>query len=68
MQVRYSQLRKAQEKLIGDLEQSVAKRDAIVVQAEAACTGTHSTRHNFQKKLEDMQNKIKHVNSVCCDF
>lgn len=63
---------KAQKKMIGDLEQSVAKRDAIVDQTEArekkTNMGSLSTRHNFQKKLEGMHNKIKHVNSVCSDF
>ncbi|XP_069697468.1 coiled-coil domain-containing protein 40 isoform X4 [Periplaneta americana] len=67
MQVRYSQLRKAQEKLIGDLEHCVSRRDAIVEQTEARERKTHkgsyNTRQNFQRKLEDIRNKIKHVNS-----
>jgi hypothetical protein len=65
-QVRYSQLRKAQEKLIGDLENCVSKRDTIVERAETrkAHKGNHNTHHGFQKKLEDIRNKVKQVNSV----
>jgi hypothetical protein len=68
VQVRYSQLHKAQDKLIGDLECSVVRRDAIVDQADArekkTYMGSHNTRHHFQKILEDMHKRIKHVNSV----
>ncbi|PSN31759.1 hypothetical protein C0J52_14584 [Blattella germanica] len=68
MQVRYSQLRKAQEKLIGDLENCVARRDAIADQTEArerkTYKGSHKTRHNFQKNLENIRTKTKQVNSV----
>jgi hypothetical protein len=64
VQVRYSQLRKAQEKLIGDLENCVARRDTIMDKAEAQKQRAHKVSHNTQKKLEDIQNKIKRVNSV----
>ncbi|XP_023727369.1 coiled-coil domain-containing protein 40 isoform X2 [Cryptotermes secundus] len=65
MEVRYSQLRKAQEKLIGDLENCVSKRDTIVDQAETRKShkGSHNTQHSFQKKLEDIRNRVKQVNS-----
>jgi hypothetical protein len=78
LQVRYSQLHKAQEKLIGDLENCVSRRDTIVDQAETrerkARKGSHNTHHSFQKKLEDIRYKVKQVNSVgtltgyICDF
>ncbi|KAJ9573883.1 hypothetical protein L9F63_008743 [Diploptera punctata] len=67
MQVRYSQLQKAQEKLIGDLENCVARRDAIVDQTEArerkTYKGSHRTRYNFQKNLENLRTKIKQANN-----
>jgi hypothetical protein len=64
LQVRYSQLRKAQEKLIGDLENCVSRRDTIMDQAEARKQRAHKGSHSTQKKSDDIHNKIKRVNSV----
>jgi hypothetical protein len=64
VQVRYSQLRKAQEKLIGDLENCVSRRETIMDKAEAQKQRAHKGSHNTQKKLEDIQKKMKRVNGV----
>jgi len=64
LQVRYSQLRKAQEKLIGDLENCVSRRDTIMDQAEARKQRAQKGSHGAQKKSDDIHNKIKRVNSV----
>jgi hypothetical protein len=64
LQVRYSQLRKAQEKLIGDLENCVSRRDTIMDQAEARKQRAHKGSNGTQKKSEDIHNKIKRVKSV----
>ena len=64
LQIRYSQLRKAQEKLIGDLENCVSRRDTIMDQAEARKQRAHKGSHGTQKKSDDIHNKIKRVNSV----
>jgi hypothetical protein len=64
LQVRYSQLCKAQEKLIGDLEKSVSRRDTIMDQAEAQKQKIHKGSHYTRKKSEDIHNKIKRVNTV----
>ncbi|KAL1116069.1 hypothetical protein AAG570_005564 [Ranatra chinensis] len=64
MEVRYAHLRKAQEKLIQDLEMCVARRDGIVDVAFAremrASKGEVSyTRHQFIKKIDELKNKLK---------
>jgi len=64
LQVRYSQLRKAQENLIGDLENCVSRRDTIMDQAEARKQKAHKGSQGTQRKSDDIHNKIKRVNSV----
>nr|CAD7396560.1 unnamed protein product [Timema cristinae] len=67
MEVRYSQLKGVQRRLVLDLEQCVSRREAIVDVADARekrnIRGANNVRINFQKKLEDLQNKLKQVNS-----
>ncbi|XP_068084309.1 coiled-coil domain-containing protein 40 [Anabrus simplex] len=67
MQVRFSQLCRAQDKLIQDLEHCVWRRDAIVDGAEArekkSVRGAHNTRVRLLKKMEDLRIKIKQVNN-----
>lgn len=67
MNVRYSQLRKAQEKLIADLEHCVFRRDAIATVAEARekrLGDVVQSQVVMHKKLDDLRNKIKSYKSV----
>ncbi|XP_030767006.1 coiled-coil domain-containing protein 40 [Sitophilus oryzae] len=69
MSVIYSQLKKAQEKLIKDLEHCVSRRDAIFTVAEArqkrSKEAEEKTRINYTRKLDDVKNKIKqHENNI----
>ncbi|KAI4455962.1 coiled-coil domain-containing protein 40 [Holotrichia oblita] len=62
MNVRYSQLRKAQDKLIADLEHCVFRRDAIATVAEARekrLGDAMQSKVVMHKKLDDLRNKIK---------
>ncbi|XP_046470092.1 coiled-coil domain-containing protein 40 isoform X1 [Neodiprion pinetum] len=65
MQIRLSHLRKAQEKLIQDMEHCVSRRDAIVDGAMAKekrnPKGQHNQRTIFQKRLTDQRLKIKQI-------
>ncbi|KAL3274206.1 hypothetical protein HHI36_015620 [Cryptolaemus montrouzieri] len=65
MEVRYSQLKKAQDKLMVDLEHCVYRREAIVAGNEArekrSKFGIDKTRFNFKRKLDDTRNKIKQL-------
>lgn len=62
MQVRYNQLRRAQEKLIQDLEHCVMHREQIFFQAmrrERTEAGAARSHPNVQHKLNEIKNKIK---------
>ncbi|XP_012268541.2 coiled-coil domain-containing protein 40 [Athalia rosae] len=65
MQIRLSHLRKAQEKLVLDMEHCVSRRDAIVDGAMAKekrnPKGQHNQRMIFRKRLDDQRLKIKQV-------
>ncbi|KAK4873726.1 hypothetical protein RN001_013086 [Aquatica leii] len=65
MQVRYSQLKKAQDKLIHDLDHCVTRRDVILTVVEAREKrekgASEKTRINFQRKLDDMRNRYKQL-------
>ncbi|XP_049802004.1 coiled-coil domain-containing protein 40 [Schistocerca nitens] len=67
MQVRYTQLCHAQEKLVQDLEHCVTRREAIVNGAIAkekrSTRAIHNTKVSFQKKLDDLRSKIKQKDS-----
>lgn len=67
MTVRFSQLKKAQDKLIVDLEQCVSRRDAIVTVADARekrGVNNRLPKINYHRKLDDLRNKIKKVQMV----
>lgn len=60
-------MKKAQDKLIVDLEQCVSRRDAIATVAEAReKRGTYNRpqKINYVRKLDDVRNKIKKVQMV----
>jgi len=64
MEVRYSQLMKQQEHMIREMEQSVTRRDFISYQGDAIQKKSSNnkkgvTMGNFQRKLIELQNKIK---------
>ncbi|GJQ86909.1 hypothetical protein Trydic_g11780 [Trypoxylus dichotomus] len=62
MTVRYSQLKKAQEKLIVDLEHCVSRREAIVTNAEARekkLGDFTQTKMIMNRKLDDLRSKVK---------
>ncbi|KAK9888236.1 hypothetical protein WA026_000503 [Henosepilachna vigintioctopunctata] len=65
MEVRYGQLKKAQEKLVTDLEQCVFRRESIVAVSAArekrSKFGIEKTRINFKRRLDDTRNKIKQL-------
>ncbi|XP_050303237.1 coiled-coil domain-containing protein 40 [Anthonomus grandis grandis] len=65
MSVIYSQLKKAQEKLVKDLEHCVSRREAIFMVAEArqsrSKTSEMKTRINYTRKMDDIRNKIKQL-------
>ncbi|XP_054271339.1 coiled-coil domain-containing protein 40 [Macrosteles quadrilineatus] len=67
MEVRYAQLQKVQEKLAHDMEMCISRRDGIVELAQArekrSTRRALYTRQQFQKKLDDLQTKIKQTNS-----
>lgn len=56
-------MKKAQEKLVKDLEHCVSRRDAIFMVAEArqsrSKTSEQKTRINFTRKMDDIRNKVK---------
>lgn len=61
----FSQLKKAQEKLIKDLEHCVARREAIFTVAEARQNRSKATEHkiriNYTRKIDDIKNNIKQL-------
>merc|ERR1712183_972717 len=64
MEVRYSQLMKQQEHMIREMEQSVTRRDFISYQGDSIQKKSSNnkkgvTMGNFQRKLIELQNKIK---------
>ncbi|XP_045477303.1 coiled-coil domain-containing protein 40 [Harmonia axyridis] len=65
MEVRYAQLKKAQERFMIDLEQCVFRRESIVAGNEAkekrSKFGIEKTRFNFKRKMDDMRNQIKQI-------
>ncbi|XP_066257317.1 coiled-coil domain-containing protein 40 [Euwallacea similis] len=67
MNVIYSGLKKAQEKLVKDLEHCVSRRDAIFMVAEArqsrSKVSEQKTRINYTRKMDDIRNKIKKLES-----
>jgi coiled-coil domain-containing protein 40 len=66
MEVKYAQLKKIQEKMVQALENSVYHRDHIYDAANVRekKTGTKvKTQSNIKHKLNEMQNKLKIINS-----
>lgn len=66
MQVKYAQLKKVQEKMVQALEHSVYHRDHIYDAANVREKKTGSkvkTQSNIKHKLNEMQNKLKIINS-----
>ncbi|CAG9768078.1 unnamed protein product [Ceutorhynchus assimilis] len=65
MNVIYSQLKKAQEKIVKDLELCVIRRDAIFTVANARQTKSKASeqklRINNTRKMDDLRNKIKQI-------
>ncbi|BET02030.1 coiled-coil domain containing 40 [Nesidiocoris tenuis] len=64
MEVRYSHLRKAQEKLMNDMEQCISRRDRMIDNAEARevrsqITGKQWSRIQVQQKMDELKNKIQ---------
>ena len=58
---------KQQELMIREMEQSVTRRDFIAYQGDAKIlksTKSRITRGNFQKKLNEIERKIKNVQKV----
>ncbi|CAH0563600.1 unnamed protein product [Brassicogethes aeneus] len=70
MQVRYAQLRKAQEKLVIDMEQCITRRSAIFQLSDSIekRSGQNKTRINYTKKSDDIRNKIKKIENAMQDF
>lgn len=69
LQVRYSQLMKQQEHMIREMEQSVTRRDFISYQGDAIQKKSSKnkkgvTMGDFQRKLIELQNKIKSTKKV----
>lgn len=68
MEMRLSQLRKAQEKLVQDMEFCVLRRDNIVDEAISREKKNPKSLHNqkivFRKRLDDQKSKIKQITKV----
>lgn len=68
MEMRLSQLRKFQEKIIRDMEFCVARRDVIMDGAMARekrnPKGLHNQRVVFEKRMNDQKMKIKQMTKV----
>lgn len=65
MEVRYGQLKRAQEKLVHDMENCVQHREHIFDEANVRGKMPDSktkSRFTIQHRLNDMRNKYKHVN------
>ncbi|XP_018561589.1 coiled-coil domain-containing protein 40 [Anoplophora glabripennis] len=67
MQVIYGQLRRAQEKLVKDLDHCVGRRESIYMVSEARQKKTQGaaerTRVNYSRKMDNVKNKIKQMES-----
>ncbi|KAG6936860.1 coiled-coil domain containing 40, partial [Chelydra serpentina] len=61
MQVRYSQLRKQQEKMIRDMEAAVSRRESIMIQGESQSKMDKKqfTKSDFHHKTQELRKKIK---------
>ncbi|XP_024083947.1 coiled-coil domain-containing protein 40 isoform X2 [Cimex lectularius] len=66
MEVRYNQLKKAQEKLLNDLELCVSRRDKIIDNADARekrsrLQGKQFSRVQLERKIQEMKNKLNQL-------
>ncbi|XP_022900304.2 coiled-coil domain-containing protein 40 [Onthophagus taurus] len=63
MRVRYGQLKRAQDKLIHDLDHCISRRDAIVTNAEAREKKSKTGQSGIiiARKLDDAKNKLKQM-------
>lgn len=72
MEMRLSYLRKAQEKLVQDMEFCISRRDTIIDEAMAKEKVNPKNQHNqrivFRKRLDDQRAKIKHISKVYIQF
>lgn len=71
MQVRYGQLKRMQEKLVHDLENTVHHRENIfesVNAREKVFGGKFKTRSTMQHKINELKNKLKVVFSVSLEW
>ncbi|KAJ8917137.1 hypothetical protein NQ315_012629 [Exocentrus adspersus] len=63
MEVIYGQLKRAQERLVKDLDHCVARRDSIYMESEARQKRTkgaeEKTRINYTRRMDNLRNKIK---------
>lgn len=73
MQIRHQQLKRAQEKLIQDLDHCVMHREQISVSAsnkqtleQSKPTRTRQSTSSIQYKINDMRNKLKQLQSEIC--
>uniref|UniRef100_A0A8C3SS18 Coiled-coil domain containing 40 n=1 Tax=Chelydra serpentina TaxID=8475 RepID=A0A8C3SS18_CHESE len=66
MQVRYSQLRKQQEKMIRDMEAAVSRRESIMIQGESQSKMDKKqfTKSDFHHKTQELRKKIKETQKV----
>jgi hypothetical protein len=68
MEIRFSYLQKAQEKLVQDMEFCISRRDNIMDQALAKEKRNPKNQHNqrivFRKRLEDQKTKVKQISKV----
>lgn len=68
MEMRLSYLRKAQEKLVQDMEYCISRRDNIIDEAMAREKKNPKSQHNqrivLRKRLDDQKMKIKHMHKV----
>ncbi|KAL0279683.1 UNVERIFIED_CONTAM: hypothetical protein PYX00_001184 [Menopon gallinae] len=69
MEIRYDQLKKAQEKLMNDMELCVLRRDTIMEIAQAKekrLAQGFNSRFMVQKKLDNLKNRIKSLENERC--
>lgn len=68
MEIRLSYLRRAQEKLIQDMEYCISRRDNIMDEAIAREKKNPRSQHNqkiiLRKRLDDQRNKVKQIIKV----
>ncbi|CAH1155012.1 unnamed protein product [Phaedon cochleariae] len=67
MEVIYGQLKKAQEKLLKDLEYCLSRRNSIYMTSEARQKRNgpkeDRTRFNYQRKMDNLRNKMKQMDN-----